>query len=414
MKTNRIQTKIKDEMLELINSDMGLLKLKNVAISKGGNVGIVGGAVRDIFTEFDSKDIDLIVLKLSIDEIIEILEPFGKTDLVGKSFGVIKFKAENGEIIDIAIPRKEVKTGNGHTGFEIISDKDFEIIDDLQRRDFTCNSIVLWLDGTFFDPFDGITAINEGILRMVNPNAFAEDPLRILRAIGFLSRFGFTFDNNLNAQINDNVTSLSEITHERIFEEFKKFAKGESNLTDAINAMNFCGISQELFGHEIMLGTIKINSFIDMMIAISGNIGVQHEEFTNEGIVAKIESVMTIDKNLAKFLKVELDVDGKLTKFFTEKLSDFEVTKQLLSLWNISKGLTLSISFFKNDVMDILFKIFNGRIITSPNKLDITGFDLMELGIEGAAIQVAKKELFDEVLKGNIENKKEELIKFIK
>ena len=92
-----------------------------ISLLHKGKLFIVGGSVRDAYRGEDIKDIDLIVEGLSMEQIKSILIPFGRVDIVGESFAVIKFrpKGHDGEDFDIAVPRKDRKIGDGHKGFEI-------------------------------------------------------------------------------------------------------------------------------------------------------------------------------------------------------------------------------------------------------------------------------------------------------
>ena len=167
-----------------------------ISLLHKGKLFIVGGSVRDAYREEDIKDIDLIVEGLSMEQIKSILIPFGRVDIVGESFAVIKFrpKGHDGEDFDISVPRKDRKIGDGHTGFEIVTDG-VSILEDLKRRDFTINSIAIDVEtGRIIDPFDGLVDIRWKKLRATDKNAFIEDPLRILRGIQFSARFGYDID----------------------------------------------------------------------------------------------------------------------------------------------------------------------------------------------------------------------------
>ena len=127
-------------------------------LSEYAEIYIVGGSVRDAFTGKPIKDVDLIVDGLSLDGIQKRLQSFGKINLVGESFSVIKFRPNGhiGEDFDIAVPREDRKVGEGHKGFEIVTDG-VDIMGDLKRRDFTINSMAVnVLTEEFLDPFNGI------------------------------------------------------------------------------------------------------------------------------------------------------------------------------------------------------------------------------------------------------------------
>ena len=163
---------------------------------KEANVYLVGGCVRDAYLNIPIKDVDLVVEGLSMDHIQSILADFGRINIVGESFVVIKFRPHGhvGEDYDIAIPRKDRKVGTGHKGFEIIT-KDVDIFGDLKRRDFTVNSIAIDVKtGKVLDPFNGLSDLKNKILKATDASAFVDDALRIIRAIQFASRFRFSIE----------------------------------------------------------------------------------------------------------------------------------------------------------------------------------------------------------------------------
>jgi putative nucleotidyltransferase with HDIG domain len=168
----------------------------------GPEVYAVGGSVRDFIRGDPSEDVDILITHHTVDEIIEKLGHHGKVDVVGKSFGVIKFTTE-GKTYDIALPRKDKpkqKKARKHKDFIISADPDMPLEKDLERRDFRCNSIAVRLcDGKIFDPFNGQKDIAEKVLKLTNPQAFPEDPLRVLRAARFASVLGFSVDPKIYA-----------------------------------------------------------------------------------------------------------------------------------------------------------------------------------------------------------------------
>lgn len=190
----------------------------------GGDVYIVGGFVRDLYLGSASEDgIDFLITHHSEEKILKKLKPFGKADLVGKSFGVIKFMIK-GKTYDIALPRKDrpkEAAVRGHKDFVISTDPDIPLEKDLERRDFRCNSIAVRLsDGQVFDPFGGLEDIETKIIRLTNPETFPEDPLRVLRAARFASVLGFSVDPVVY-EISKNI-DLTGLSIERINEEFFK------------------------------------------------------------------------------------------------------------------------------------------------------------------------------------------------
>ena len=197
-----------------------------------GKLYEVGGAVRDryISTVLPDSDVDkdYLVVGIPLEKLCQILSVFGKVDLVGKSFGVIKFsprrkKDETSQTYDIALPRKEYSTGVGHKDFKVDFDENLKVEDDLLRRDFTINAMALELPGEkLIDPLNGRTDIKKRMIRFTSPQSFKDDPLRMLRGIGFAARFEFEFEKETRDCLCENVNLISTISAERIQEEINK------------------------------------------------------------------------------------------------------------------------------------------------------------------------------------------------
>jgi tRNA nucleotidyltransferase (CCA-adding enzyme) len=183
----------------------------------GGIAYAVGGCVRDTALGLPAKDIDIEVLHVQPPDLLALLQRDFHINLVGQAFGVIKI----GNLpIDVAIPRRESKAGLGHRGFNIMSDPELPHKEAAARRDFTINAIALNpLNGQVIDPFHGIDDIQRRILRHTTEK-FAEDPLRVLRAMQFAARFEMTV-----APETIELCSRIEpegLPCERIFEEWRK------------------------------------------------------------------------------------------------------------------------------------------------------------------------------------------------
>ena len=193
------------------------------AISNKFPIYFVGGCVRDYFLSLDPKDVDLIVCHTNIEVLIEELKKFGKLDLVGKSFGVIKFRPfelKLDEPIDIALPRVEVCTGVKHTDFKVVSNESITLEEDLIRRDFTINSLALDSNLNLVDPFNGLQDLKDRVVKMTNPQAFKDDSLRLLRAIRFSCKLDFSIDVPTWEEVLKG--SIKHISEERIRIELEK------------------------------------------------------------------------------------------------------------------------------------------------------------------------------------------------
>lgn len=185
---------------------------------KGGRAYYVGGFVRDRLRGKDNKDIDIEVHGIEAQELREILRNSGELMELGASFGVFGLK---GYDIDIAMPRREEATGRGHRDFDISTDPYLGTEKAALRRDFTINALMQdILTGEIIDHFHGRDDLRQGVIRHVHPEKFQEDPLRVLRAAQFASRFGFTVAEE-TVRLTGSM-DLSALAKERILGELEK------------------------------------------------------------------------------------------------------------------------------------------------------------------------------------------------
>jgi tRNA nucleotidyltransferase (CCA-adding enzyme) len=189
----------------------------------GSDVYAVGGCVRDALRGLPAGEVDLLVARRPLGDIIALLKPHGKVDLVGRSFGVIKFTI-SGTTYDIALPRTdraESRPVRGHKDILVTADPDLPVEKDLERRDFRCNSIAVRLaDGLVLDPFRGRRDIEGRLLRVTNAAAFPEDPLRVLRAARFAAALGYSVDPSIYRLAR--TIDLTGLSVERVNEELFK------------------------------------------------------------------------------------------------------------------------------------------------------------------------------------------------
>ncbi len=190
---------------------------------ENGQALLVGGCVRDIFFNKISKDFDLEIYKLQPEQIEKTVKKFGKVSDVGKAFGILKINLGQDIDIDVSLPRRDSKIGSGHKGFEIKADPDMTIKEAAKRRDFTINSLAADpLTGELHDPYNGLEDIKNRILRITDEERFQDDPLRIMRALQFMGRFGLSLDRKSAKLIQQMTPQLKELPKERILEEWKK------------------------------------------------------------------------------------------------------------------------------------------------------------------------------------------------
>lgn len=187
---------------------------------------LVGGAVRDELLGIDSKDADFLVLGVDTEQLRDALAPHGRVeDLVvaGRLVGVRliprdqRIRELTPAGIEFAPPRREVSTGPGRHDFEIVADPSLSLEDDMRRRDFTVNAMARRVsDGELLDPLGGRADLEARCLRTVSPQSFLEDPLRLIRALRFVSQLGFEPDETLLEQMREEAVGVQLVSGERI------------------------------------------------------------------------------------------------------------------------------------------------------------------------------------------------------
>jgi tRNA nucleotidyltransferase (CCA-adding enzyme) len=193
-----------------------------------GNVYSVGGRVRDEVLaqlgrpQHGPPDLDYLVICVPYDEIVQTLASHGAAELVGASFGVIKF-SRAGTTIDIALPRRERSSGTHHRDFEVESSPDIPLTEDLSRRDFRMNMMARDVaTGELIDPYRGVHDLREGLLDILKEEVFAEDPLRILRGAQFAARFDLKPTERTREAMTKAAYLTPSVAPERIADELTK------------------------------------------------------------------------------------------------------------------------------------------------------------------------------------------------
>ncbi|MDP3087724.1 MAG: multifunctional CCA addition/repair protein [Methylotenera sp.] len=200
---------------------------------------MVGGAVRDELLGFSVKDKDFVVVGSTPAAMISAgFKP------VGKDFPVFLHPKTHDEY---ALARTERKSGSGYKGFVVHAAADVTLEEDLARRDLTVNAIAKTDDGQLIDPYNGLADIEAKTLRHIS-DAFAEDPVRILRTARFAARypdFSIAPETKQLMQMMVKAGEVDALVAERVWQEL---AKGlmeimPSRMFDALRA---CGALQKI------------------------------------------------------------------------------------------------------------------------------------------------------------------------
>ena len=205
---------LKNKIFGIISEEAALM---------GTRAFVIGGFVRDSLLGRKSKDIDIVVEGSGIDLAERVAIRLDVNLTVFRSFGTAMLKYGKMEI-EFVGARKESYRADSRK--PIVEDGSLE--DDQKRRDFTINALAFSLQKEDFenlvDPFTGVKDLQEGLIRTpLDPDkTYADDPLRMIRAIRFASQLSFTIVDESLLSIRKNRERIKILSKERITEEINK------------------------------------------------------------------------------------------------------------------------------------------------------------------------------------------------
>lgn len=245
---------LRQQLNEVFETDIPSLHKKLVEMVKkwDGKIYLVGGAVRDELMGKESKDMDYLVTGIEReklrDELLKTL-PGSKVNEAGANFGIVIVNIGNDQF-EFAIPRSDIDRDT------VTTDPNLPVESDLLRRDLTINAMAKDLEtGEIVGPagFDAVSDIKNKIIRSVGDpkQRFDEDPLRILRALQFATRFGFTIEPKTLEAIKINADDLMKVSGERFKDEFyKAWTKGKKDTNYFFQLLDDTGIGRLMFGTD--------------------------------------------------------------------------------------------------------------------------------------------------------------------
>lgn len=224
---------------------------------------VIGGYVRDLILERDSKDIDIVVVGSGIDLAKSLASRLGRKSriTVYKNFGTAMLRYEDAEL-EFVGARKESYRANSRK--PVVEDGSLQ--DDLNRRDFTINAMGISLQqqnyGELLDPFGGFSDLKSRMIRTpLDPDiTYSDDPLRMLRAIRFATQLDFAIHPDSLASIRRNRERISIISKERIIDEINKMVLSPKP-SKGFMLLEKCGLLELVFPefHKLQGVSVKEN-----------------------------------------------------------------------------------------------------------------------------------------------------------
>ncbi len=346
------------------------LEIKNITLflktRYGAKCYIVGGAVRDHLMGSVCQDYDIECYGLGQKQFDSAMSELG-AEGVGKSFFVYKYRN-----LDISLPRTEQKIGAGHKGFGV--ELATEPKEASKRRDFTINALMYDMENeAILDYWGGLHDLESRLLRAVNPETFAEDSLRVLRAMNFAARFGFKIEE-ASCRLCQEI-ALDDLPKERLFGEFEKMFKG-GYPSYGLYYLFALKIAPKLFGLEISnLDFYRLSrafmyaksSFLDSLrpyyffYIFTSFLGVDRR-----ALLERIAAPKSYFKKIAEVPMLPLVIDGAFVASMARK-----------------EGLEHFVGNYHPKVRAIAQKL---GLWNAPLKIGITAKELMDQGYEDKAL----------------------------
>lgn len=414
---------------------------------------LVGGALRDKLLGEKIHDIDL-TTRARPEQIIKIFSDMKLID-IGKKFGTIKviYKSEEFEITSF---RAESFYKDKRHPDKISFSNTIE--EDLKRRDFTINAMAE-RNGKIIDLFDGKKDLKDKIIRAVgNPyERIEEDYLRALRAVRFATVLDFEIEENLKNAIKNKKNNIEEISKERIRDEIDKILLSKNpskgiRLLEKLGLLEYIfpevkkmiGFNQhsshhkfDLFEHSMKVLDMTPANLKTRMAGLFHDTGkiytffldeneegrfFGHQEISKEIIKNRLKDLKYSKKfieNTSLLVERHMDNTNTYTKKSVRKLLRKVGDENIYDLFDLQKADVLSTVHDNTENISnakkLLEEILNSNTPRKKDQIDFSGNDLIEIGFkEGKKLGEILNEVYNLVMDEKLENKKSEIVKYIK
>lgn len=410
---------------------------------------VIGGITRDLLMtqekRFELQDVD-ITIEGDIETFIKLLQEFSKNFTVNEiypDFGTAKIQYKESLAFDIASTRKEVYANCG--ALPDVVNKGVPLTQDILRRDFTINALSLSITnlGQVLDYTHGLEDIEDGLIRILHPVSFYEDPSRILRAFKFAGRFGFALSDDTQYLLKQFLT-YGDKCYKGGGERIKQELKGLLSVQECVS-------KHETIAQFIDSGGMRLLNMGLPPSALDGRALMVMLD-TCAGLPFILDKVHDYTKSDKKnflfrfylcFLLGSLEETPfeetahrlGLTRAERESVEQFKRlrhNKQLSGIDEYTSSAEL-VEIFKGKPVSSLTAAMAAMALEQPEKLEIwlnaltaykkrwehitlelNGHDLMELGVpEGKTLGIAMNQLLRAKLSGMVHERMDE-IRFVK
>lgn len=271
---------------------------------------VVGGYVRDLILQRESKDIDFVCVGSGIALATKVAESFEQHVplSVFKNFGTAMIKLDDWEVEFVGARKESYRSESRKPLVE-----DGTLQEDQERRDFTINAMAISVNahnfGEMIDPFDGMKDLKRKVIKTpTDPNVtFSDDPLRMMRAIRFATQLNFDIDPDTFDSIIKNADRLSIISAERIIDELNKMIL----------------VDKPSYGFKLLFVSQLLHQFFPEMVALQGvdSVGDKSHKDNFYHTLQVLDNISTTTANLwLRWAAIMHDIAKPATKRFNEKV----------------------------------------------------------------------------------------------
>lgn len=368
---------------------------------------VVGGCVRDSIMQRTPDDWDVCTSAMP-NEVIDLFKGKMPTIPTGIKHGTVTVLSDK-KPVEVTTYRVDGEYSDSRRPDSVKFVRSLR--EDLARRDFTMNAVAYNPKNGMVDPFGGEEDIKRNIIRCVGEpkKRFSEDALRILRALRFSAVCEFEIEEETSKAIFELSENVCEVAYERIYKEIKKLILTDSPscvitkyrevfekiLPECFDEPFFderkCK-NVDLLPKRVDLRLAALAVMADEPKTVSRRLKVESKTAKTIGIVAESTKLSPPEneKETVRFM-------SELGDFYAESVALFNRVFENADAWN---------RVYKN-----IKKAEEENVCRSVRQLDISGFDLCELGIRGPQIGDTMKALLSAVMDKKCENTREELIK---
>ncbi len=356
---------------------------------------IVGGYVRDYLLGINSSDVDICTNA----RVRELLDIFSDYNVSSNEYGAVKL-ITNDSRIDITTYRRDLKYNGSRRRVEI--EYVDNLLDDINRRDFTMNTLCMNKEGNIIDVLNGKEDIEKKIIRCVGniDDRLNEDPLRMLRAVRFATTLNFEIEEELYKELKRNRTLIAQLSRERIKEELNKILTS-TNALRGLKMMRNLGFL-DYVGIDFNDNLVYVSDICGMysQLTLKKEFPFSKEEKETIKAVKNILNYGIIDENViftyglyislvaGSILGVEREYITSLEKNLPiKRIKDIKISSdEICSILNIKPNKIIHLVY--DELKDLILK---GKLINDNNSIkEYLMINRKKWLNEGASLEIVK------------------------